>query len=110
MKIERKRLVLLSLLIFGGITAFAQKISKNVMQKIYDEVKTPYKYGMVVAPKDNYHQIDCPMVYREGGKWYTTARTERMAEGMKHGSLPAMTCCSGKSWDACSAMPTRDGT
>lgn len=72
MKIERQRLVLLSLLIFGGITAFAQKISKNVMQKIYDEVKTPYKYGMVVAPKDNYHQIDCPMVYREGGKWYMT--------------------------------------
>lgn len=72
MKIERKRLILLSLLIFGGITAFAQKISKNVMQKIYDEVKTPYKYGMVVAPEDNYHQIDCPMVYREGGKWYMT--------------------------------------
>lgn len=72
MKIERKRLVLLSLLIFGGISAFAQKISKNVMQKIYDEVKTPYKYGMVVAPEDNYHQIDCPMVYREGGKWYMT--------------------------------------
>lgn len=72
MKIERKRLVFLSLLIFGGITAFAQKISKNVMQKIYDEVKTPYKYGMVVAPKDNYHQIDCPMVYREGGKWFMT--------------------------------------
>lgn len=72
MKIERKRLVLLSLLIFGGITAFAQKISKTVMQKIYDEVKTPYKYGMMVAPKDNYHQIDCPMVYREGGKWYMT--------------------------------------
>lgn len=72
MKIERKRLVLLSLLVFGSITAFAQKISQNVMQKIYDEVKTPYKYGMVVAPKDNYHQIDCPMVYREGGKWYMT--------------------------------------
>ena len=72
MKIERKRLVFLSLLIFGSITAFAQKISKNVMQKIYDEVKTPYKYGMVVAPKDNYHQIDCPMVYREGDKWYMT--------------------------------------
>ena len=72
MKIERKRLVLLSLLIFGGITAFAQKISKNVMQKIYDEVKTPYKYGMVVAPKANYHQIDCPMVYREGNRWFMT--------------------------------------
>ena len=72
MKIERKRLVLLSLLVFGAITAFAQKISKNVMQKIYDEVKTPYKYGMVVAPEDNYHQIDCPMVYREGNRWFMT--------------------------------------
>lgn len=72
MKIERKRLVLLSLLVFGSITAFAQKISQNVMQKIYDEVKTPYKYGMVVAPEDNYHQIDCPMVYREGNRWFMT--------------------------------------
>lgn len=70
MKIERKRLVLLSLLVFGSITAFAQKISQNVMQKIYDEVKTPYKYGMVVAPEDNYHKIDCPMVYREGNRWF----------------------------------------
>lgn len=72
MKIERKRLVLLSLLVFGSITAFAQKISQNVMQKIYDEVKTPYKYGVVVAPEDNYHKIDCPMVYREGNRWFMT--------------------------------------
>lgn len=72
MKIERKRLVLLSLLVFGSITAFAQKISQNVMQKIYDEVKTPYKYGMVVAPEDNFHKIDCPMVYREGNRWFMT--------------------------------------
>ena len=72
MKIERKRLVLLSLLVFGSIIAFAQKISQNVMQKIYDEVKTPYKYGMVVAPEDNYHKIDCPMVYREGNRWFMT--------------------------------------
>lgn len=72
MKIERKRLVLLSLLVFGCITAFAQKISQNVMQKIYDEVKTPYKYGMVVAPEDKYHKIDCPMVYREGNRWFMT--------------------------------------
>ncbi len=27
---------------------------------------------MVVAPKDNYHQIDCPMVYREGNRWFMT--------------------------------------
>lgn len=62
----------LALLLMGGITAFAQNISKSVMQKIYEEVKTPYKYGMVVAPQDNYHKIDCPMVYQEGGRWYMT--------------------------------------
>ena len=42
------------------------------MQRIYDAVKTPYKYGLVVAPTDNYHKIDCPTVFRHGGKWYMT--------------------------------------
>ena len=42
------------------------------MQQIYEEVKTPYKYGMVVAPADNYHKIDCPTVFHENGKWYMT--------------------------------------
>ena len=37
---------------------FADDISKDVMQRIYDEVRTPYKYGLVVAPTDNYHKID----------------------------------------------------
>ena len=42
------------------------------MQRIYDEVRTPYKYGMVVAPTDNYHKIDCPTVFRVGEKWFMT--------------------------------------
>ena len=42
------------------------------MSKIYDEVRTPYKYGLVIAPTDNYHKIDCPTVFREGDKWYMT--------------------------------------
>ena len=47
-------------------------IGKNVMQRIYQEVRTPYKYGLVVAPTDNYHKIDCPTVFREGDKWLMT--------------------------------------
>lgn len=47
-------------------------VDSSEMQRIYDEVKTPFKYGMVVAPADNYHKIDCPTVYREQGKWYMT--------------------------------------
>lgn len=42
------------------------------MSAIYSEVKTPYKYGMVVAPEDNYHKIDCPTVFNSDGKWYMT--------------------------------------
>ena len=47
-------------------------IGKDVMQRIYDEARTPYKYGLVVAPTDNYHKIDCPTVFREGDKWLMT--------------------------------------
>ena len=68
----KRTLSSLALLLMGAVSVFAQQISKKVMQQIYEEVKTPYKYGMVVAPQDNYHKIDCPMVYQEKGKWYMT--------------------------------------
>jgi predicted GH43/DUF377 family glycosyl hydrolase len=42
------------------------------MEAIYQEVRTPYKYGLVVAPQDNRHKIDCPTVYRLGGRWFMT--------------------------------------
>ena len=42
------------------------------MERIHQEVRTPYKYGMVVAPQDNYHKYDCPTVFQENGKWYMT--------------------------------------
>jgi hypothetical protein len=42
------------------------------MQHIYDEVRTPYKYGLVVAPTDNRHKMDCPTVFRHQGHWYMT--------------------------------------
>ncbi len=51
---------------------YALCIDKQTMQHIFDEVKTPYKYGIVVAPTDNYHKIDCPTVFQENGKWYMT--------------------------------------
>ena len=54
------------------LQASAQEISYDKMQAIYDEVKTPYKYGMVVAPGNNYHKFDCPTVFRQGDKWLMT--------------------------------------
>jgi len=39
------------------------------MQAIYDEVKTPYKYGVVI-PAPLGKMVDCPSVFRFKGKWY----------------------------------------
>ena len=62
---------LIALLCVVGAFA-ADTIPAVTMQAIYDEVRTPYKYGMVVAPTDNYHKADCPTVFQENGKWYMT--------------------------------------
>ncbi|MBP1541827.1 MAG: beta-galactosidase [Prevotella sp.] len=63
---------LTALLVLASLAVAAQDISQQQMQRIYDEVRTPYKYGMVVAPADNYHKIDCPTVFRADGKWMMT--------------------------------------
>ena len=54
------------------LSVYGQQISQEEMQHIYQEVRTPYKYGMVVAPTDNYHKIDCPTVFYVGDKWLMT--------------------------------------
>lgn len=57
------------------LCAFIQphaQVPQDVMQKVYDEVKTPYKYGLVVVPGDNEKKIDCPSVFRQDKKWYMT--------------------------------------
>lgn len=47
-------------------------VSDKVMKGIYNEVKTPYKYGLVIAPDDNSKKADCPSVFRKGNNWYMT--------------------------------------
>ena len=64
--------IILYLLIFLSLTVGAQPITQEEMSRIYQEVRTPYKYGLVVAPTDNYHKIDCPTVFRANDKWMMT--------------------------------------
>jgi predicted GH43/DUF377 family glycosyl hydrolase len=40
------------------------------MQHIYDEVKTPYKYGVVIKGIDPDELVDSPSIFRSGGRWY----------------------------------------
>jgi predicted GH43/DUF377 family glycosyl hydrolase len=56
-----------------SFTSMAQKeVPQNVMQQIYDEIKTPHKYGLVISPEDNSKKADCPSVFRKGNEWYMT--------------------------------------
>ena len=58
--------------LFMPLHLLAQSFTEPEMRAIYDEVKTPYKYGMVIAPTDNYHKMDCPTVFRHNGIWLMT--------------------------------------
>lgn len=56
-------------------TLSAQKgkpVPQSVMEHIYEEVKTPYKYGLVVLPPDTGKKVDCPTIYKFGNTWYMT--------------------------------------
>jgi hypothetical protein len=44
-------------------------VPETVMNQIYREVKTPYKYGVVVTG-ENGDPVDCPSVFMQNGKWY----------------------------------------
>ncbi len=69
----KKRLLLLALAGWALVNGQAQRhVSQERMAEIYEEAKTPYKYGMVIAPENNNYKIDCPTVFRENGKWYMT--------------------------------------
>lgn len=51
---------------------FAQTVSPEKMKAIYEEVKTPFKYGIVLTAPDSTKMADSPTVFRLKGKWYMT--------------------------------------
>ena len=68
-----RKLSLTFFCMISALSAFAQRdVAQERMEQIFEEAKTPYKYGLVVAPEDNHHKIDCPTVFRQGDKWLMT--------------------------------------
>ena len=47
-------------------------VSQKKMAEVYEEVKTPYKYGLVMAPPDKSKKMDCPTVFHKGEDWFMT--------------------------------------
>ena len=76
-----KKIILLVAVVFGIITltCCSQKnttsnkvVSKEVMEIIYNEVKTPFKYGVVFQHPDSSKMVDSPTIFRKSGVWYMT--------------------------------------
>jgi len=67
-----KRTISTGILSVFFLTVFAQKVPQAVMEKTYNEIKTPFKYGLVVVPASDSQKIDCPSVFRKGKQWYMT--------------------------------------
>ena len=63
-----------SILLLASSLAFGQQktVSDARMQELYNEVKTPHKYGLVIVPADDSKKLDCPTVFRKGKNWYMT--------------------------------------
>jgi beta-xylosidase len=52
-----------------AVPAAAREVPAETMASVYDEVKTPFKYGIVLEPPPG-KKVDCPNVFRFGGRWY----------------------------------------
>ena len=44
-------------------------VPDQIMRGIHDEVKTPHKYGVILRGTEG-ELLDCPNVFRHGGRWY----------------------------------------
>ena len=40
------------------------------LTNIYETIKTPFKYGVVIAPDNTNELVDCPSIIRSGNHWY----------------------------------------
>lgn len=51
--------------------AGGRPVAADVLRKVYEEVKTPFKYGVILRGEGG-DAVDCPGVFRQGGRWYMT--------------------------------------
>lgn len=54
----------------AGAEGEVRPVETNVLQRIYDTVKTPFKYGVVLAGATTNELVDCPSIFRSDNGWY----------------------------------------
>lgn len=69
-------LLLLFFLLVSVVQVESQKqiqrthVPHAVMNEVFEKVKAPYKYGLVLVPEDETKMVDSPSVFRYNGVWY----------------------------------------
>ncbi len=76
---KTKFLLVAVLVILIPLTHFCQRnpksnkvVSQETMEKVFDEIKTPYKYGIVFQHPDTTKMIDSPTIFCKDNVWYMT--------------------------------------
>ncbi len=73
-----RSVILTTLVVFLGARCtftkkeFPQTVSAEKMAEVYEEVKTPFKYGLVMVPDSSNHKFDCPTIFRYDNRWVMT--------------------------------------
>ena len=47
-------------------------VPPSVMDSVYQEIRTPHKYGLILTGADPSKKLDCPTIFRKGRNWYMT--------------------------------------
>ncbi|MRI00685.1 glycosylase [Kriegella sp. EG-1] len=53
-------------------TSLNNEVPQDEMEKIFNEIKTPFKYGIVIEQPDDKKMVDSPTIFRKNGVWYMT--------------------------------------
>ncbi len=67
--------IVVALIVLGCIPAkkeLPETVPAEQMAQIYEEVKTPFKYGLVMEPDSSNRKFDCPTIFRHNDKWVMT--------------------------------------
>jgi alpha-L-fucosidase 2 len=56
---------------FSGSLDVVRTVADTIMNRIYNEIKTPHKYGLILIP-EKAKMMDCPAVFRKDNSWYMT--------------------------------------
>jgi predicted GH43/DUF377 family glycosyl hydrolase len=79
-----KNFLLLPLLVFqlfasaqnkkqsAGAKKYNTVVSKETMAQVFNEIKTPFKYGVVFKHPDANKLMDSPTIFKKNGVWYMT--------------------------------------